>query len=274
MLYLKDTFNYIFRNFFKLVLFTIIPSVVLAVAGNTSGAFAFFFNFEENALELGNIYKHFSLIAASDFWLGLLGVVLSCFFLSILFSVIERHMKVGRLSFSRLWARLNETLLSVFPYYLVLVAGCELFAFLISVFITVFYAALGSVAIIPSILLVLGTYFVLFIILAQFVLYIPSQIMVGYPFVDSCINSTKMILGKSVAVALDLYVLCIPTILTAGAISVFLPEAVLLKTIFDVLVCNVGLMVLCVYPMVAYFKISGETRRDLEREDKKKNYIT
>lgn len=268
----KNSTKYIIKNFFKLLVFTIVPSIALAFTGSVSTILTFFFNYKTKTNTVWNIYRNFTFIGSRNWLLGVLAIILISFFLSLLLGAIDRHMKIGKFSFARPFSNLNETVLVVTPVVVVFILLLELVAFVNSSFVFLFAKMPTVPSVILSILITLVFYSAVFIVFAQFMLLIPSQTVAGYPILDACIYSTRMISGKCRIVYLDFLALALIAIGVSTLFVGLLPELKILQFVIDTILYNILLMYLIVYPMVAYFELSSEPRRDLENQRKK--YLT
>lgn len=268
----KDSIKYIGRNLPRLLLFAVVPAIAFAFTGSPSTFITFFINFNLRSTTVWSIYQNFTLIGSRNWFLGILTILLLIFFTSLLYAAIDRHMKVGKFSFSRPFSRINETIMAVLPYVIVVIFVMEVAAFINSALIYLFVKVAASGAFFIAIVITLIVYICLLICLSQFILLIPSEIVAGYPVKDACVYSTRVIAGKGKIVFFDLAGNFLFCALISSVFAIFLPKLEFLQIIVDSILYCYMIIYLVSYTMVAYFDLSSEPRRDLEYS--KKNYLT
>lgn len=272
MKYFRNTMKYVFKNFPMLLIFAFIPAIVFTLTGNIWKFVSFFANTSSVNLSFGKIFSHFSFMFGESVLLGLLGIFVVAFFASLTYSAIERHMKIGKVSISRPFARVDETILAVLPVFALCIVLLEVAALLNTVIIVC--AGLVSVvfANIVSVVSTIAIYSLCCVITTQIIFWIPSMIVLGYPLKSALIFSMNAISGKT-AYAFKHFVLSfVISALVSGFTYVFLSAYISgLSTIVTFVVYLLLYMFVIAYSMVAFFDVSEETRNDLVD---KKSYMT
>ncbi len=272
MKYFRNTMKYVFKNFPMLLLFAIIPAIVLTLTGNIWKFVSFFANSSSVTLSFGKIYNHFSFMFGESILLGLLGIFVVAFFASLTFSAIERHMKIGKISISRPFARVDETILAVLPVFVFCIIIFEIAALLNTVIIVC--AGLISVVFAKFVSAISTAVIYAFcaIIATQIIFWIPSMIVLGYPLKSALIFSMNAISGKTAYAFKHFSITLVLAALISGFTYVFLSAYIFSLSMFVTFVIYLLLyMFVITYSMVAFFDVAEETRNDLV---KKKSYIT
>ncbi|MFI3167631.1 MAG: hypothetical protein R3Y32_05880 [Bacillota bacterium] len=272
MKYFRNTTKYVFRNFPMLLLFAFIPAIILCFTGNIWKFVAFFANSNAVSLSFGQIYSYFSFMFGESVLLGLLGIFVVAFFASLTFSAIERHMKIGKISISRPFARVDETILAVLPvfaFYIIMLEFCALFNTTIIVCAGLVSSTFASVVAVVSTLVIYGASIV---VAVQIIFWIPSMIVLGYPLKSALIFSMNSISGKTsyafkhfaISIILGTVISGCAYVFLSGIIGAFTP--LIITAVYLLL-----FMFIISYSMVAFFDVAEETRNDIKG---KKNYIT
>lgn len=273
MKYFRNTMKYVFRNFPMLLLFAVIPAIVLSMTGNLWKFVAFFANSNAVSLSFAKIYGYFSFVFGESVLLGLLGIFVVAFFASLTFSAVERHMKIGKVSIARPFARVDETILAILPvfvFYIIMLEICALLNTVIIVCAGLISVSFASIVSIFSTLLIYGFSIVATV---QIIFWIPSMIVLGYPLKSALIFSMNAIAGKTSYAFKHFSISLILATLVSGCSYVFLSGYIGGFTfVVTGLVYLLLYMFVIVYSMVAFFDVAEETRNDIKKI--KKNYLT
>ncbi len=273
MKYFRNTMKYVFRNFPMLLLFAIIPAIVLATTGNIWKFVAFFANSSAISMSFGEIYSYFSFMFGESILLGLLGIFVVAFFASLAYSAVERHMKIGKISISRPFARVDETILAVLPVFVFYIVMLELCALLNTVLIVCAGLVSTSVASVVAIVSSLVIYSASIVITVQIIFWIPSMIVLGYPLKSALIFSMNSISGKTSYAFKHFSISLVLASLASGFAYVFLSGYLAGFTVLIIIIVYLLLFMFIIsYSMVAFFDVAEENRNDLKKS--KKNYLT
>ncbi len=273
MRYFKETIKYMWKNLLWLIPYAILPAVAMALSGSLGSSFTFFFRYSDkvSAYTVWDIYKFFSVLFAENWLIGLSAVIVIGFFMCLLFGAIDRHMKVGKFSYKNMFSRLNETVLAVFPTYFVMFGLLELIALLNSSLIYIFTKSIGFNSIYIAIPITMAMYACFFLTLTQFILLIPSEIVVGYPFKDAVINSIRLVSGSGGAIFVQLSCVMLGGSLISALFDLIFPGIMPIRFFVDFILYMAIMIFTTSYMMVSYFILSNEPRRDV---DEKKKYLT
>ncbi len=272
MNYFKSTMKYIALNLPMLLLFSVIPAIVLTFTSNLWKFVAFFANSNAVSLSFNNIYHYFSFMLGESTFLGLLGIFVIAFFASLMYASIERHMKIGKISISRPFSRVDETILAVLPVFVFFVLALEIFALFNTVLIVCGALISKTVAIVVSYISTIALVSVLIALVVQIIFWVPSMIVLGYPLKSALLFSMNAVSGKTGYIFKHFAIMFAVSALVSGCSYVFLAGYIGQFTmILNFIIYTFLFMFVIAYTMVAFFDIAEETRNDLKN---KKNYIT
>ena len=272
MKYTVQSIKYLFKNFWYIFPFALIPAVFLSFSldkkavtrvltdyftGDPGGGFPEIFH----AVSVLNFRSW------QTFLTGLVGVVLLVLCASLLFAFMEKHMRIGKRTLNGVFSKLNDNLISTAGIAVLLVAIYELWSLVTSALLFSSFLPGSAVAqYILSVLVFLGMHFVLLYIVSLFYLWLPCLQITGFRAFEALRYSyqlvapvkIKIVLGQwfSVTVAEILLSLC--CIFVPGQWAGFLLVAVLYAFM---------IATFCIRMQVVYFD-----RAQMERADLKSYY--
>ena len=138
MKYTIQTGKYIFKNFFYVVLFAIIPAVALSLSLAKDEIARVI-----NAIIIGDFSTWtfadlFCAISVLNFssWhstlTGIVGVVAIVPCVALLMAFLDKHLRFGKRTFNGLWPKLNDNFISTFGYTFFFLTIYEAWALLLS----------------------------------------------------------------------------------------------------------------------------------------------
>jgi len=208
-------FSYHYKNILGLLLIAVVPALFMALLQPQYLVSDFFVHFAMNIDSFtvenffGDVFRYFSVINFESAWAFLLWMISMLLLLSVLgfnYSTIERNMRLGVDFEFRLPSLVNDSIMMILPYALIIIGSLELLGLLISGLIAFFIAVFGSGWVLFGIslflcIIVYGAFIVFFALLSMCV---PSSLIDGYSFnfaAGSSINLAKGSL-KSITVSL------------------------------------------------------------------------
>lgn len=216
----KSTLVYLVKNFWFMLPLVILPAALLGF-GNAvsldSTPVDFFINYANSlnkvsalqmndfTADLFNYFTSFNL--SSNWWVTLLGYITFFFALCSTVSAVERHMRLGLRSYSRVFSMMNESILSVLPYFLLAILSYEFVSLIICGMIYLFYVLgvngwlLWCAALIVTVFLY-ATYMV-FLMLT--ICTVPSMLSDGYRFNVAVSYSARLVSTKLAKIMAKFY---------------------------------------------------------------------
>lgn len=276
----QSAYSYLFKNFITLLLMALAPSVVLSFSLDDKNIFTFFMeiihkkDYTINSY-FSDVYSYFTSVGHNGFFgflLWLLGIILLIVFLGIAFSSVEKKMRLGVSTGIRWLDLLNDSVMFVLPYVAVVFVSFELFGFVCSGMIVLFFTLLESkiAFIVVSLLFTILLYAIYFVLFAYLSLTVPCMMIDGYTFRFAAGYSITLVQKDIKKILLSLlipFAICCALIITVSAIMVFNGVS---KELVSLLSSIVSFLCLCFYlmyfPVVCvknYMSITGERRRDV-----------
>lgn len=259
--------KFIYKNFFQLAVFAVIPAVLLSFYSSNSSLYVFLrdiFYLDDPR----NSYFYFSIISSENWLLTIGALILIGITISLIFAYLYRTMKVGGKSIKMPFIKLNETLVPVFLVFITFLVFFQLFALIATGTAYLLLMTKNPVlyrVLIPVSLILL--YAILFFIILGLLMCIPIMLITGYRYRESISYSIKLSNGKLFKFFFACYVPLIITIILSALLN-FLIDAVALRLVIGS-ICI--MFILMYYPslmMTAYYDITGMNRLDVKRKPK------
>lgn len=271
---------YMLRNAVFLLPLTILPAVLLAFSQTPVINFTqvdFFVKFAQNldAFEIKNftidLYRYFTSINTSNlWWLWLFGVIALFISFSLTLPYIERHMRLGVRSYSRLLSMLNESVLLMLPYLICVLAAYEVVSLIICGMIYLFFLmGMGGLTLFGlSIVVALLLYIVFFMLFALTICSVPSMLCDGYKFNVAISYSARLVSTHFGKVLAQLFVPMALSFVLLGASRYLMAVLPLYTELTHLLVSFLFYLFwvnyLPVYAMRDYTLLTEGVRKDLK----------
>lgn len=204
----KSTLVYIVKNFWFMLPIVALPAVLLgfvrASQYDNSPADFFIslfrhssggseFKIENFSFDLFGYFTGFNL--GADWWIYLLGLISLFFALCMTVSAVERHMRLGLRSYTKIFTMLNESILAVLPYFVLALFLFEFISLIICGMIYLFYVLNISGWLL--FFLSLGVTVAFYALYATFflltILTVPSMLSDGYRFNVAVSYSARLV---------------------------------------------------------------------------------
>lgn len=268
MKYLKMSLNYSNSKFWYLLMISIIPAVLIAFVASPYATINFLCDYyNQDVSSFGTIYKTILDINTRIAWLGIVGVFVIPFSISILMGAIDRHMRMGEFSlgFDRILSRVNFNFMTSLKFSIVALIIYELNLF----FQAIFFYAMASLFV-PKVALILNIvwYVIMFIIMlfafSLIILWVPTMLHTGLNSIPAFSLSVRQISKYLPSIALILSLPILPMIL-------FMVLDSLLNLKIGILLDSVVLATMFVYYAILmytiFYDINGIEREDLKAVD-------
>lgn len=273
MKYTIQSIRYIVKNFWYVIPFALLPALFLSVTldkDSISKVATNYFTGKPAASYFSDIFHAVSILnfrSVGAFFSGLAGVVLMILCVSLMFAMVEKHMRIGKRTLNGVFSKLNDNLISTCGICLLYVLVYEVWTLITSALL--FFVALPdakAVAYVLSVVVFFGMHFVLLYIVSIFYLWLPCLQITGFRAFEALRYSYqlaspvkgKLILGQWINVTLAeiLLVLCAKFVPSAAA------SFALATVLFTLMTA-----IFCVRMQVVYFD-----RAQIERADLKHYY--
>lgn len=273
MSYTIQTGKYIFKNFFYVVLFALLPAFALSLSLAEEEIVMVL-----NALAVGDFSAWtfsnlFSAISVLNFgsWdsilSGILGLIVLVPCVALLMAFLDKHMRFGKRTFNGLLPKLNDNFISTFGYVFFFLLIYEVWAMILS-------ALLALVAFIPNsiaVYIIAGIIFVFMHIallsaIGEIYLWLPCMQITGFPALEALQYSHQLLTSVKWKILLGQLLFLCGTEALLALCAYFIPNFIVL-TIWTTVMFTFLLLFYCIRMMIAYFD-----RDQIERADLRKYY--
>lgn len=268
-----SSLRYIVNNIWYILVLSLLPAACLAGMASVENCKIFYTAFFTGNMQTVAWAEIFHAVSLFNFT-SVLSALFSLFsFFAIvlctgmLLALIDKHMRIGKLSLRGVVEKLNDNVLSTCGITLLYLFLYEVWALVFSALVYVVSRFVASLILqyVLLALLILGGGFVLLYVVAQFYLWLPCLQITGYRTFDALRYSNQLMekhklwLVRSMALSLVIgHIAIVPAM-------IFLPAVAVYAVLFVVYI--VYYMLFTVRMEVLYFDTA-----QLEREDLKRHY--
>ncbi len=222
---LFGSWKYIFKNLWFVLPFAIVPAIFLALSLDYTSIAAFTRGFFTGDPRFGFVecFRIWSFIRI-DSWLGGLYSVLAflcvVFFSAFMLAFVEKHMRIGRRTFSGVYPAFLNVLFSSFLITLFYTALYEVWVVVLSavLFVVSAFKTTALVYVFSVIVFLLFTYALLFLVTLAY-LWLPCRQMTGFGAYDALIYSYRLAVGERWSLILSYLVSYIGALFALGGAS-------------------------------------------------------
>jgi len=266
MVFVKQTLDYLKKNFIYLVVFSIIPAILYAINNTTLNIYTFFSKMETHSrLNFIDVYRSFSTINYNSIIVTLLSFMATVVFVSLILAFIEKHMRIGKKTFKGILSKLNDNIVPVFILITVFVMIYEVWAIIVSaVLITASIIFGGAELYIVCMLICIIFFILLFILMGLFVIWLPCILITGFNYSEAFVYSASLMADHKLDIIISLvlpYILC-------NLIAIFIKISI--GNIAGLIVLITAFILYFIYytslMYVIYFSLTKETREDLKKK--------
>ncbi len=260
------SWKYIFKNIWLLLPFVIVPAIFLALSVDYTGVSALtkkFFSGQPE-MEFVQFFKCWSIVRF-DSWLGgvysLLAYLSVALFASFLLAFVEKHMRIGKRTFSGVFAECRNILPSVLFITLAYTVLYEVWAVVFSAILFVIsFIHVTAVVYIATVACCLFFSYVLFFLITIFYLWTPCRQATGFGAYDAFLYSYRLTVGVRWKLILSYLISYLPAIAAIAGASL-LPSVffrIIVVLVYAMLILN-----FCVRMETVYFETDKIDREDV-----------
>lgn len=276
----SSSIRYFIRNFFFLFPLAVVPAFLLAIAQSTQLVYTpvdflinIFRNMEVYSVSnfASDVYRYFSCVNTSPlWWIWAIGLISSIVGFCLITPLVERHMRLGVMSYSRLISMFNESLLMVLPYFFTAFVAYEFVSMAVSgvIYLFTMLNISGWLLFTLSLVVVVVAYgfFVAFIILT--ICTVPSMLTDGYKFNVAVSYSARLVATKYKSIIAKFILLIVGSVTLLMVSRVLLATQAVYTEIFHVIVAFLfylfWMMYLPIFAMNTYIDLTEGVRKDLK----------
>ena len=136
MKYTAQAGKYIFKNFFYIFPFAVLPAIFFSLSTDEQAIIVVLRAFFSGELDKWTFVELFRSISMLNFtsWqslvFGIIGILVTVPCVALMMALLEKHMRIGKRSINGMWGRLNDNLLSTCGYILLLLLIFEVWTLL------------------------------------------------------------------------------------------------------------------------------------------------
>lgn len=270
MNYFTATFQYMKKHALWLILIALIPCVLLSFGNSPTTVFDFLRNY--NTLDLNEFWQYYLKLSDFDpigsvlFGLGIVTLIVA---MAGMGGIIETDMRVGVFKMKSFWKRVNNNIIAVIKFVLVIVVGMFLLGLLSAVFFYLWALVVpGSGAYALSII----TAFILFgiglFIFSALLMWLPAMAVKGFKSFQALGSIIQELKGNYFRLFFAVVFIFLPVLAIQFAFRYMDTMLNIDSSTYINILLNIFLFVYFVTLMfVAYHDIAGMEREDLNRID-------
>lgn len=273
MKYTSKSLKYVFANFGYLVLFGLFPAVFLAYSLDTATVGAILRDYFTGSpyasfSDIFHAVSIFNFHSVSATIADVLGVILAVACVAMMMAFMEKHMRIGKKTWTGLFSKLNDNLLSTLGITLLFACLYELWALITSaLLLCVSFFGSKTVIYIISVIVWFGTQIALLFVVSLFYLWLPGLQITGFRSFEALSYSYQLATGVKRTIVREQFVSMTIAEILIGIICVFVPWT-WLKLVLNSAVFAGQILLFVTRMQVVYFD-----RAQLERADEKHYYF-
>ena len=271
MRYTAQSSKYVLKNFIYLFPFAILPALFLSLSTDSEAiycALETIFSGKINEFHFSHLFRAISVLSftsTKSILFGLFGIIAMVVCVAFLMAMLDKHMRIGKRTFTGIFAKLNDNLVSTCGYVLLILIIYELWTLVTTTLIYIFSRiTVIWLAYTFTVLVYLAMHVLLIYMIGHIYLWLPCMQITGFRALEALRYSNHLmapvkwiIMVKQLAILLfaeGVLALC-----SAFAFNFFT------FTVVSTILYAVILITYCVRMMVAYFD-----REQIERADLRK----
>lgn len=273
MKYTSKSLKYVFANFGYLVLFGLFPAVFLAYSLDTATVGAILRDYFTGSpyasfSDIFHAVSIFNFHSVSATIADVLSVILAVTCVAMMMAFMEKHMRIGKKTWTGLFSKLNDNLLSTLGITLLFACLYELWALITSaLLLCVSFFTSKTVIYILSVIVWFGTQIALLFVVSLFYLWLPCLQITGFRSFEALSYSYQLATGVKRKIVREQFVSMTIAEILIGLVCVFAPWA-WLKLVLNSAVFAGQILLFVTRMQVVYFD-----RAQLERADEKNYYF-
>lgn len=273
MKYTSKSLKYVFANFGYLVLFGLFPAVFLAYSLDTATVGAILRDYFTGSpyasfSDIFHAVSIFNFHSVSATIADVLSVILAVTCVAMMMAFMEKHMRIGKKTWTGMFSKLNDNLLSTLGITLLFACLYELWALITSaLLLCVSFFGSKTVIYILSVIVWFGTQTALLFVVSLFYLWLPCLQITGFRSFEALSYSYQLATGAKRTIVREQFVSMTIAEILIGLVCVFAPWA-WLKLVLNSAVFAGQILLFVTRMQVVYFD-----RAQLERADEKNYYF-
>lgn len=266
MHFIFDHWKYIIRNLWFVLPFALIPAIFLALSVDFEGiatlADGFFHgDFSFTFLDIFRAWSLFRFDSVLGIVYSILAFISLVIFTTFLLSFVEKHMRIGKRTFSGVFSPLLSRIVSVFGIALLYTVLYEVWALVLSaVLFAISAIVVKGFACFMFVFVSLVFIIALLYLATMFYLWLPAMQITGAGAYQSLVYSYQMLVGVRWKIIFSMLVVYLPCLLLQVG-SAFTPDW--LSPIIAFVLFVFAYLSFCIRMLTVYYEIDKLDREDL-----------
>lgn len=271
MKYTAQSSKYIFKNFFYIFPFVIIPAILFSLSTDEETIIAVlkaFFSGRLDEWTFGELFRSISMLNFASWQsvvFGVVGVLVTVPCVALLMALLEKHLRIGKRSFNGIWEKLNDNLLSTCGYIVLLLLIFEIWTLLTAAIL--YFVSMISVPVIAYVAVVifyLLLHFLLLYVIGTIYLWLPCMQITGFRAFEALQYSYQIFTPAKWSTLWEQYFFLLLAEVLISLCALFVQGELVFFILTSVLYAFITLFY-CVRMQIAYFDRDNIERADLKR---------
>ena len=271
MQYTAQSGKYIFKNFWYIFPFAIIPAFFFALSSDREAircAVETLFTGRINEFHFAHLFRAISILNFASWQsvvFGILGVFLIVLCVAMMLALLDKHMRIGKRTYNGLFSKLNDNLVSTAGYAFLLLVIYEIWALVTAALLDLFFMIPNTlIAYILSGFVFLTMHIVLIYAIGTIYLWLPCMQITGFKALEALQYSYQLTSPVKWRLLFGQLFILLSVEALICVCACFIPFGGLFWLVTAGLYALM-IMTYCVRMMVAYFDRDNIQRADLNR---------
>ena len=273
MNYTTQSSKYIFKNFFYIFPFAVIPAILFSLSTDEvaiNAVLKAFFNGSLDQWTFSELFRSISMLNFASWQslvFGIIGILVVVPCVALLMAMLEKHMRIGKRGLSGIWGKLNDNLLSTCGYIVLLLLIFELWTLLTAAIL--YFVSMINVSVVAYVVIAVFYFLLHFLLLyaiGTIYLWLPCMQITGFGAFEALQYSYQIFSPVKWSTLWEQYFLLLLAEILISLCALFIQGKIVFFVLTSVLYMFITLFY-CVRMQIAYFD-----RDNIEREDLKYYY--
>lgn len=273
MNYTTQSSKYIFKNFFYIFPFAVIPAILFSLSTDEvaiNAVLKAFFNGGLDEWTFNELFRSISMLNFASWQslvFGIIGILVVVPCVALLMAMLEKHMRIGKRGLSGIWGKLNDNLLSTCGYIVLLLLIFELWTLLTAAIL--YFVSMINVSVVAYVVIAVFYFLLHFLLLyaiGTIYLWLPCMQITGFGAFEALQYSYQIFSPVKWSTLWEQYFLLLLAEILISLCALFIQGKIVFFVLTSVLYMFITLFY-CVRMQIAYFD-----RDNIEREDLKYYY--
>ena len=270
MKYTAQSGKYIFKNFFYIFPFAVLPAIFFSLSTDEQAIIVVLRAFFSGELDKWTFVELFRSISMLNFtsWqslvFGIIGILVTVPCVALMMALLEKHMRIGKRSINGMWGRLNDNLLSTCGYILLLLLIFEVWTLLAAAIL--YFVSMITVRVVAYVAIVvfyLLLHFLLLYAIGTIYLWLPCMQITGFNAFEALQYSNQIYSPVKWSTLWEQYLFLVLAEVLISLCALFVQGELVFFVLTSVLYAFITLFY-CVRMQIAYFDRDNIERADLK----------